>query len=81
MLPAIAQQRAKDALGLDLAGDRIYVIGDTPADIACGRELGARAIAVATGFFSVENLMQHNPFAVFEDLSDTRAVIEVIERA
>lgn len=81
MLPAIAQQRAKEALGLDLAGDRIYVIGDTPADIACGRELGARAIAVATGHYSVQDLMPHNPFAVFEDLSDTQAVLEVIARA
>jgi len=44
---AIAQQRAKESLGLDLEGARIFVIGDTPADIACGRELGARAIAVA----------------------------------
>ena len=81
MLPAIAQQRAKQSLGLDLSGDRIYVIGDTPADIACGRELGARAIGVATGFYSVDDLRAHEPFAVFEDLSDTEAVMEVIGRA
>lgn len=81
MLPAIAQQRAKESLGLDLPGDRIYVIGDTPADIACGRELGARAIAVATGYYSVEDLKAHKPFAVFGDLSDTPAVLEVIARA
>jgi phosphoglycolate phosphatase-like HAD superfamily hydrolase len=81
MLPAIAQQRAKQSLGLDLSGDRIYVIGDTPADIACGRELGARAIAVATGFYSVDDLRAHEPFAVFEDLSNTAAVMEVIGRA
>lgn len=81
MLPAIAQQRAKDSLGLDLAGDRIYVIGDTPADIACGRELGARAIGVATGHYSIADLQAHDPFAVFGDLSDTGAVLEVIARA
>lgn len=81
MLPAIAQQRAKQSLGLDLAGDRIYVIGDTPADIACGRELGARAIAVATGHYSVEDLRAHDPFAVFENLSDTPAVVGMISGA
>lgn len=81
MLPAIAQQRAKQSLGLDLAGDRIYVIGDTPADIACGRELGARAIAVATGHYSVDDLRGHDPFAVFEDLSETVAVVGTISRA
>jgi phosphoglycolate phosphatase len=81
MLPAIAQQRAKQSLGLDLAGDRIYVIGDTPADIACGRELGARAIGVATGNYSVADLEAHDPFAVFEDLSDTGSVLKAIARA
>ncbi|MBA3645158.1 MAG: HAD hydrolase-like protein [Gemmatimonadaceae bacterium] len=80
-LPAIAQQRAKESLGLDLPGDRIYVIGDTPADIACGRELGARAIAVATGHYSVDDLKAHDPFAVVQDLSQTDAVMEVIARA
>jgi phosphoglycolate phosphatase len=77
-LPAIAQQRAKDSLGLNLEGARIFVIGDTPADIACGRELGAKAIAVATGHYSVEDLRAHNPFAVFSDLSDTTAVMKTI---
>ena len=81
MLPAIAQQRAKESLGLDVEGDRIYVIGDTPADIACGRELGARAIAVATGHYSVEDLRAHQPFAVFEDLSDTQLLLETITGA
>lgn len=77
-LPAIAQQRAKESLGVDLEGARIFVIGDTPADISCGRELGARAIAVATGSYSVDELRAHNPFAVFEDLSDTAGVMETI---
>jgi phosphoglycolate phosphatase len=77
-LPAIARQRAMESLDLDIEGDRMYVIGDTPADIACGRELGARAIAVATGLYSVEDLRGHKPFAVFQDLSDTAKVMETI---
>jgi len=77
-LPAVARQRAKDALGLEVDGARMFVIGDTPADIACGRELGARAIAVATGHYSVEDLRAHDPFAVFEDLSNTPAVLAAI---
>jgi len=80
-LPAIAQQRAKESLGLNLEGDRMYVIGDTPADVACGRDLGARAIAVATGHYSVDDLRAHDPFAVFEDLSETEKVMEAILRA
>ena len=77
-LPAIAQRRAREELGLEIAGARVVVIGDTPADIECGRGIGARAIAVATGRFGVEELARHAPAAVFPDLSDTRAVVEAI---
>ncbi|MGH7627529.1 MAG: HAD family hydrolase [Gemmatimonadaceae bacterium] len=80
-LPAIAQQRAAQDLGLDVPGSRILVIGDTPADIACGRALGARAIAVATGRYSVDELAGHDPWAVFPTLADTAAVMESIDRA
>lgn len=78
-LPAIAHQRMCDAFGVTLAGRDVVVIGDTPADIDCGRALGARAIAVATGRYSTEELKEHEPFAVFEDLSDTDAVLAAIQ--
>ena len=51
------------------------IIGDTPADIHCGRPIGARAIAVATGHYSVDALAEHAPSAVFSDLTDTDAVL------
>jgi phosphoglycolate phosphatase-like HAD superfamily hydrolase len=78
-LPAIAHQRMCDAFGVTLAGRDVVVIGDTPADIDCGRALGARAIAVATGRYSVEQLLEHDPFAVFQDLTDTEAVMAAVE--
>lgn len=77
-LPAIAQQRALDQLGLHVEGSAMVVIGDTPADVNCGKSLGARAIGVATGRYSVGELMEHAPVAVFEDLSATDAVLRVI---
>jgi phosphoglycolate phosphatase len=77
-LPAIAQRRAREQLGLDIPGGDVVVIGDTPADVACGRGIGARAIGVATGHYSVEELSTHEPAAVFPDLSDTAAVLRVI---
>jgi phosphoglycolate phosphatase-like HAD superfamily hydrolase len=80
-LPAIAQRRAFDQLGLRVGGDAIVIIGDTPADIDCGRAIGARPIAVATGRYSVQELADHNPVAVFEDLSDTDAVMRAIDDA
>ena len=80
-LPAIAQRRAREQLGLYVEGDAIVIIGDTPADIDCARPIGARAIAVATGRYSVEELAAHAPVAVFPDLSDTDAVMRAIDAA
>lgn len=77
-LPGVAQRRAADFLGRELEGDAIYVIGDTPADIRCGEAIGARAIGVATGHYSVDDLTEHEPFAVFENLAETSAVVRVI---
>jgi len=80
-LPAIAQRRAREVLGRDVGGDAIVIIGDTPADIDCTRAIGARAIAVATGRYSVEELAEHGPVAVFADLTDTDAVMRAIDAA
>lgn len=77
-LPGIARQRASEFLGVEFLGDAIVVIGDTPADIECCRPIGARAIGVATGRYSVDELGAHAPFAVFEDLRDTAAVVRSI---
>lgn len=80
-LPPIAQERASDLLGYTVPGDRLVIIGDTPADVHCGRGVGARAIAVATGGFSVEELEAHAPAATFTDLADTTRVLEAIRDA
>lgn len=77
-LPAVAQRRARERLGLDVPGGSVVVIGDTPADVDCGRAIGARAIAVATGRYGVEELAEHRPAAVFRDLTDTARVVEAI---
>jgi phosphoglycolate phosphatase-like HAD superfamily hydrolase len=77
-LPAIAQQRAREVLGLALAGDQLVIIGDTPADIHCGRALGVRAIGVATGRFTVDELAAHAPAHCFATLEDTDAVCRAI---
>lgn len=80
-LPAIAQKRATEMLGIDIAGDRLVVIGDTPADIECGRALGAKAIGVASGHYTVEQLKAHDPYAVFPSLKNTQQVLETILNA
>jgi phosphoglycolate phosphatase len=80
-LPAIAQRRARERLGRHFEGSAMVIVGDTPSDIQCGRPIGARAIAVATGHYTMESLAEHAPDAVFNDLSDTEAVVAAIENA
>ncbi len=80
-LPRVAQKRAREVFGIDVAGDRVVVIGDTPADIRCGEGIGARAIGVATGRYSVDDLASHGAYAVFETLADTGAVMQRIMNA
>jgi phosphoglycolate phosphatase len=77
-LPVVAQRRVRETLGLELSGRDIVVIGDTPADIECARSVTARAIGVATGRYSVEELQRHGASAVFRDLTDTHAVLGAI---
>lgn len=77
-LPPIAARRAESYFGRVPSGSEVVIIGDTPADITCGECISARAIAVATGGYSVSDLAFCGPHAVFEDLSDTSRVIEAI---
>ena len=61
--------------GEEFPPDRIYVIGDTPRDIECGKAFGAKTVAVATGYYSREALASHDPDFLFDDFSDPDAVM------
>jgi len=77
-LPAIAAERAASRTGKRFGGADIVIVGDTPDDIACGRPIGARVVAVATGFFSVAQLQAAGAAHVFEHLTDTAAVTRAL---
>ncbi|HEV3262897.1 MAG TPA: HAD family hydrolase [Gemmataceae bacterium] len=50
--------------------ERIWVIGDTPLDVRCARSIGARVVAVATGWHSLELLAAAQPDLVVADFTD-----------
>jgi len=79
-LPWIAARRAQPIFGRVPRGAEVVIIGDTPADIGCGVGIAARAVAVATGSYSVAELTACGPHAAFENLSDTDRVLEAILR-
>jgi phosphoglycolate phosphatase-like HAD superfamily hydrolase len=80
-LAPIAARRAARFFGRAPAGSEVVIIGDTPADIACGECIDARAVAVATGGYSRADLEACRPYAVFDDLTDTEQVLRSILQA
>jgi len=80
-LPALAAERIRKHLQMDLAPEQFIVIGDTPNDIDCARHFGARSIAVGTGrFYSNEEILACEPDAVLPDLSDTDLVLRTLAK-
>ncbi len=77
-LPPIAVTRAATVMGCVPRGKDVVIIGDTPADMTCGKGIGARAIGVATGPFEVAELEAAGGFAVFEDFSMPDMVMTAI---
>lgn len=64
----VARRRGGLSLGGALEGDEILVIGDTPADVACARAIGARCLAVATGGVDAATLRGSGPDWCHPDL-------------
>jgi phosphoglycolate phosphatase-like HAD superfamily hydrolase len=77
-LPAVAAERAAQRTGRRLTGADLVIVGDTPDDVACGRPMGARTVAVATGFYSTDALRAAGATHVFENLGDTQAVLDAL---
>lgn len=57
---------------------RVFVVGDTPKDVQCGRPYDAITIAVATGPYSAECLRKEDPHYVFDDLANVEDILGII---
>ena len=66
--------RVEERWGAEAAGAGV-VIGDTPLDVACARAMGLRAVAVATGSHSVEELAACDPWWVCDVLPSADELI------
>ncbi len=73
-----ALEKAKRFSKKKFSGKDIVIIGDTPKDIESGIPFGAKTIAVATGKYSLKELKEHHPDSLFNDFTDTEAVIAAI---
>ena len=80
-LPAIACVRARSLVAHTFPFDRVTIIGDTPLDVDCARACGARAVAVATGFYGYDDLEGCAPDLLFNDFSDVARALTVLTEA
>ena len=70
----MALREVRSHTGRDVDPADIWVIGDTPHDVKCARAIGAKAIAVATGWHPVAELSACGPDHCFADLADERVL-------
>jgi phosphoglycolate phosphatase len=77
-LVRIAIERARQGCDGLIPDETIFLIGDSPYDIAAGRELGINTLAVATGHTGPEALLAESPSCLLPDLSDTSHFLRCI---
>ncbi len=78
-LVPVALGRARErGLPRHVEPEHVVVIGDTPRDVACAHAHGARVIAVATGQYDREALATAGADVVFDDFSETQAVLRAL---
>ena len=67
---------AKNQLGFN--GDKIFIVGDTPRDVEAAHLNNLKTIAVATGIYSVEELMDCGADYVVENFEDKNKILEIL---
>jgi len=77
-LLAKALERVAACGGPSVGPSDVVVIGDTPLDVAVATSAGARSVAVATGGHDADTLRSSGADVVFDDLSDTGAVLAAL---
>jgi phosphoglycolate phosphatase-like HAD superfamily hydrolase len=76
-LAGFALMEAKKATGISFFPQNVFVIGDTPHDIECGKVINAKTVAVATGRYSMDALRACQPDFLFEDFSNPRQLLDL----
>ena len=80
-LPPLAIARAELLTGHSIERSRVFVVGDTPRDVACALDTGCRAVGVATGNFSMEELRAAGAELVLPDLQEPEPLLCLLEKA
>ncbi|NDJ60097.1 MAG: HAD hydrolase-like protein [Chloroflexi bacterium] len=76
-LPPLALERAATHYQQTITPAQVIIVGDTPADVASARALGAVAVAVPTGFATREQLRASQPDVLLDDLTGFAAALDL----
>lgn len=77
-LVAVAREKAARLREVHVDAADTILIGDTPLDIEAARGAGARAIGVGAASFTAQQLLEAGAEAAFDDLRDTRGLLEAL---
>jgi phosphoglycolate phosphatase-like HAD superfamily hydrolase len=77
-LVPVALEKVRDVRGVDAHAAEVWIIGDTPRDLACARAGGVRCVLVGTGRYGLAELSDLGADAVLPDLADTDAVVGLL---
>lgn len=72
-----ALRSAEQHLAGQLDKDHVWVIGDTPLDVQCGRAINARTVGVLTGGFDRDAMQAARPDYLLDDLQEFPELIGV----
>jgi phosphoglycolate phosphatase len=74
-----ARKQVEEELGQKISEENLWVVGDTPADVQCGRAIGARVVAVCTGGSDRADLEPSAPDFLLNDLTECQAWFDEIQ--
>jgi phosphoglycolate phosphatase len=76
-LVPIALERVERLRGERYLPEQVWVIGDTPGDLACARAAGVRCLLVGTGQIAMSQLQSLDADEVLADLTNTDEVVQI----
>lgn len=77
-LVPIALKRLEAERGVRVPPAAVWVVGDTPRDLACARAAGAKCMLVATGKYALSELAGLGADAAMADMSDVESVVKLL---
>jgi phosphoglycolate phosphatase len=77
-LVPIALDRLESERGVRMAPSDVWVVGDTPRDLACARAAGAKCLLVATGRYALSELAGLGADAAIADMTGVESVVKLL---